>query len=334
MVVRIIHIKAIFIFVVGIILVQHSGLNCLFAEDAVSIGDDIKIIVRENSFVKLSRVFLGDVSEIQASGILKEALEKVVLGSSPKPDNIKSFDRTRISSVVHHQRYLPENITIVGPDRIYVKRLGQTISHEDIRPVIDQQLARRFKNQEYQLKNFSVRGLETYAQGKTEFRADSDEMVDENGKLSGFLDVIIDGKKEDRVSVSGSVALYERILYTAKSYKKGQSIIKGTVYHEKKNMFELRDNVIRTFEEVEGKILRSGIRKGDYLKAGLFSDPPMIQKGDIVQLISKNENLLIVTSALSKEDGFENKLIRVENLSSGKLVRGIVKGKSIVEVVY
>ena len=60
----------------------------------------------------------------------------------------------------------------------------------------------------------------------------------------------------------------------------------------------------------------------------------MVQKGDIVTLVARNENMLIVTSAISKEDGFKNELIKVENLNSGKLVRGIVKEKYKVEVVY
>ena len=34
------------------------------------------------------------------------------------------------------------------------------------------------------------------------------------------------------------------------------------------------------------------------------------------------------------EDGFENKLVKVENLNSGELVNGIIKDKSRVEVVY
>ena len=66
----------------------------------------------------------------------------------------------------------------------------------------------------------------------------------------------------------------------------------------------------------------------------MLAESPLIKKGDIIRLIVKNDNLLIVTSGLSKENGFENQLIKVENLSSGKLVRGIVKEKSKVEVVY
>jgi flagella basal body P-ring formation protein FlgA len=315
-------------------LVQHTGANSLFAADGPVGKSRIKIIINETSLVKGSHVFLGDISDIDATGFLKEALEKIDLGISPKPDKIKSFNKKKIVAVIGRQRYLPENITITSPQRIYVKRASQTISKQDIRQLTDTRLSIVLKNKDYQLTAFSVRGLEPYPQGKIKFYVDSNEIINKKGKLSFFLDVIIDGKKQDRVSVSGMVAVYENILHTARSFAKGETISSKNVFWAKKNIFEISDNYIKTFKEIDQMILKSGIRKNDYLKSSLFSEPPLVQKGDIITLISKNKNLLIVTSAICKEDGFENGLIKVENLNTGKLVRGIVRGKSKVEVVY
>ncbi len=222
----------------------------------------------------------------------------------------------------------------MSPQQIYVKRLSQTIPKEKIRQFIDAKLSLLFKHQEYQLKLLNVRGLELYPQGDTTFEFDSNKIINKNGKLICNIDVIIDGKKEDRLSISGLVELYENVLYTKRSFKKGETISIDDVDLKKKNIFELSENFIKAFHEINGKILKSGVRKGVYLKTSLLTEPPMVQKGDIVTLVARNENLLIVTSAISMEDGFENELIKVENLNSGKLVRGIVKEKSKVEVVY
>jgi flagella basal body P-ring formation protein FlgA len=330
------NIKLIFFFIVGIMAFQPVWTGCLFAaaDDEQLLNSDIRITIKETSLVKQSRVFLGDISDIQANGFLKEALEKIVVGSSPKPDQIKLFDRKKIISIVRGQRYLPENITLVSPRRIYVKRPGQVISKQDVRQFVDQYLSQIFKTRDYQLKTFNVRGLEPYPQGKLRFCPDSSDITDKHGKLSFYLDVIIDEKKEDRLSVSGGVAVYENVLHTKRSYTKGETLSRDMVYREKKNIFELGGTGIKTFEEIGQKILKSSVRKGDVLKTSFFADPPLIRKGDIITLVARNKNLEIVTSGISKEDGFENELIKVESLSSGKLVRGIVKGKSRVEVVY
>ncbi|MBU1340928.1 MAG: flagellar basal body P-ring formation chaperone FlgA [Proteobacteria bacterium] len=328
------NIRLVLLFLVALLSVQQGWMSCLMADDGQRPNGDIKIIIKETNLVKKSDVLLGDISEIQANGFLKEALENIVLGSSPKPDKVKSFDRKKIVSIIQSQRYLPDNMTITSPQRIYVKRLCQTILKQDVKKFVDTRLSQVFKQKEYQLASFNVRGLEPYPQGKTLFRMESNDMIDKKGKLSLFLDVIIDGLKEDRLSVTGEVKVYENVLHAKRSFAKGETLGKADVFLEKNNIFDLGDNFIKTFEEIDKKILTSSVRKGECLKTSLLAEPPLIHKGDIVTLVAKNDNLMIVTSGISIEDGFENGVIKVENLTSGKLVRGIVKTKSKVEVVY
>lgn len=327
-----INIKSLILLIAGIIFVQYIGVTCLFANPMPEAG--IKIIINETNLVKEGRIFLKDISKIQANGFLKEALEKIELGVSPKPDKIKSFKKNKILSIIKGQRYLPDNIMVTSPERIYVKRMSQTISRQDIRQVVEQKLSKLFQNRDYQLKTFSVKGLEIYPKGDIKFFLVINEMIRKKGKLSFFLDVIIDGKKEDRLSGSGVVAVYENVFHASESHRKGESLSKKNIHLEKKNIFELSDNVIKAFKEIDQKILKSNVKKGDVLKNRFFVDPPLVRKGEIVTLVARNENLLIVTSAISREDGFENGLIKVENISSGKLIRCIVKGKSKVEVAY
>ncbi|MCP3874234.1 MAG: flagellar basal body P-ring formation protein FlgA [Desulfobacteraceae bacterium] len=324
----------IYITILGVFIILYGALSILFAQGTPLPKQEIKIVIKETNHVNNPRIYLRDISEIHANGFLKEALEKIVLGTSPKPDKIKSFDKKKIISAIQSQRYLPENILVVSPQRIYVKRLCQKVSKQDIRKFVDRRLLTILKNKEYRLTTFNVSGLELYSQGNIQFVVNPKEIFDKNGKLSLLIDVIIDGIKEDRVSASGTIAIYENVLHSIQSIAKGEIISRGKFYLKKRNIFNLDNNYIKTVENIDGKALKTGVRKDDYLKLSLLIDPPLIRKGDIITLIAKNDNLLILTSGISKEDGFENGLIKVENINSGKLIRGIVKGKSKVEVVY
>ena len=51
-----------------------------------------------------------------------------------------------------------------------------------------------------------------------------------------------------------------------------KSLQMSAVYLEKKNVFDLGDQVIRTFGEIDGKIFKSGVRKGDVLKPNVPED--------------------------------------------------------------
>ena len=319
---------------VGLLLVQLTWQPGLLAKEALPANAGIQIFVKETSLVESSHVRLGAVSDIHARGILKEAIEKIDLGASPKPGELKSFDRKKIVSTVQAQRYLPENIQITCPQRIYVKRLSQTILKQDVQNFVDQHLSKLFKNREYQIRTFRVRGLEPYPSGKIAYRFDSSDLVGKNGKMSFFMDIMVEGEKEGRINIAGTVAVYEDVLVARHACARGETLSREDVYLSKKNIFELNDNFIRTFDQIDQKILKSSVRKDDHLNSSLLAAPPLVQKGDIVSLIARNDNLLIVTAGISKQDGFENGLIKVENLRSGKLVRGIVRGKSKVEVVY
>jgi len=257
------------LFITSFLAVYPGFLPDLFADDGRKSENSIEITLQETSLVGSSHIFLGDIADIRADEFLKETIGKIDLGASPKPDKIRSIDKRKILSAIQAERYLPKDIVINCPDRIYVKRLFRETSVQDIQDYVEKRLSDIFKNTEYKLITFNVKGLEPYPPGNTTFFSDSEAMVDKNGKLSLFVDIIIDGEKIDRVSVSG-----------------------------------------------------------------LIARPPLIQKGDIVSLFARNDTLLIVTTGVCQEDGFENDVIKVETVNSGKIIRGIVKEKSKVEVIY
>ncbi len=327
-------IKLIFFVITGLMLGNCIFISSIFADNTREDKDRIKITINETNLVKDSHVLLKDIANVQADGFLKEVLEKIEIGRSPKPGQVKLFEKKKILSVIEHQQYLSENIIFNSPQKIYVKRESQRISKSRIRQCIDQYLAKALKGRDYQLKSLDIKGLEQYSAGTVKLQIDSGKIINNHGKLSCHVRVMIDGTKEDILNISGIVAVYENIFFAKKRLVKGDIISSECVYQQKKNIYSLRDGFIKTFDEISGKIVKSSIGKNDYLKSNFLLEPPLIKKGDIIRIVVKNNNLLIVASGISMENGFENQLIKVENIGSGKLIRGIVKDKSKVEVIY
>ncbi len=54
-------------------IAQHVSLNNLFAGDDPVANTDIRIVVKKTGTVNQSRIYLGDIADIHASGFLKEA---------------------------------------------------------------------------------------------------------------------------------------------------------------------------------------------------------------------------------------------------------------------
>ena len=250
---------------------EEKGESGVGISSGISPG--ISIVLRETSDITGERVRLGDVADIRvtddAGVFVKQALDAVDLGLSPRPDRIKSIRKRKIASVIRGRPHLPKDIRVKGPDRIYVKRMGREITVEEVRAFVETRLSEMYGDQTYELRGFTVRGLEPYPPGEIKWVCDDRDLAGRNGKLSASLDLVIDGRRQGRVSVSG-----------------------------------------------------------------IISSDPLIREGDFVSLSASGDGLLIVTTGVAREDGFRNDVIRIENLSSGKVVRGKVKEKSLVEVMY
>ncbi|MCP4671168.1 MAG: flagellar basal body P-ring formation protein FlgA [Desulfobacula sp.] len=327
-------IKLIFLVVIMLIFGNCVYINPVFADNNQKGNDRVNITINETNLVKNSHVLIKDIAHVQANGFLKEVLDKIEIGRSPKPGQVKSFDKKKILSLIEHQQYLPENIIFNSPQQIYVKRESQRIAKSKVRQSVDKYLSQTLKGRDYQLKILEIRGLEQYPVGTIKLQIDSGKIINNQGKLSCHMKVFIDGTKEDLLKISGRIAVYENIFFAKKRLVKGDIISRECVYKEKKNIYNLREGIIKNFDEISGKMVKSSIEKNDYFKRNSLLEPPLIKKGDIISMVVKNDNLLIVASGISMENGFENQLIRVENIGSGKLVRAVVKGKSKVEVIY
>lgn len=326
-------------------LLVCAAVLCLSMADTVPADDGsqmpagnhspaITVTVAASSVLENEVVLLGDIARVDAPEMLKEAIDGIEISPSPKPDKIKSISRRRIVSSVNRQRFLPEDITIQSPEQVYVKRAAQLITESDVREYILSIIAKRFKDKEYKLLSLNVRGITPYPLGDVMFRMDSDEMVDPNGRISTAVYVYVDGRKEDRLNVLGKMEVYERVLCAIRPIGKGESVRPEDVVLKKKNIFDLHDTALTDLNELHRMAARILIKEGEYLISDMFEPVPLVKKGDIVRLLTRNGNLQILTTGISKEDGFADKLIRAENLSSGKPVKGIVRGKSTVEVIY
>ncbi len=303
-------------------------------KDPAAHGIGIRIVVNQASQINTDRILLGGISQIQASDFLAAAISKIDIGMAPKPGEIRALDERRILSSVRREQYLPEGIKLVFPDQIYVKRSSQSISEDTIAEFVRLRMSNIFKDKECQMVSLSVRGLKPYPLGNVEFSMDSTTLVDKNGRISGFLDVMIDGEKHDKLRLSGEVKVFETVLCVTGSFSRGQTLSRSDVVGRKKNIFELRDDYLRSFDDVDQKILTTSVKNGAYLRSSFLEASPLMKKGDIIRLLAKNANMSIVTSGKCLEDGYSNAVIKVENLSSGQLVQGVVRDKSIVEVVY
>jgi len=294
----------------------------------------IRIIVNEFSQVEGGQILLGQIAQIQAKPFIKEILETIDLGKSPKPGKIKTLAKNKVLSQLRSSQAAPEEIQLVFPDKIYVKQACQELPKESVRTQVDHLLSDYFSGREYEVKRLQIQDTGFYPIGDLEMVVPSPIDVDKNGNFNFNLEVLVSRSREDVIRVRGQVAVYEIIACAAGNLEKGNPINEKDIVLVRKDIFRLRGQAARDAQSLEGQQLKINVRKNDPILMNWLEPLPLIQKGAVVTLVAEARHMKIVTSGIAREDGFMGQVVRVENLKSGKMVRGIVRQGAMVDVIY
>ncbi len=84
--------------------------------------------------------------------------------------------------------------------------------------------------------------------------------------------------------------------------------------------------------EVEGLTLRRAAAAGTVISPGLVAIPPTIERGETVTLIAQRSGIAIRATGTALEDARTGDRVRVRNLSSDRIVEGVVRGPGEVRV--
>lgn len=307
------------------------GLPAVWADDS---SGQVRIQVRENNLVKGETILLGEVADIEADTFLTGVLKEISLGDSPKPGKVKPFEKRRILFLLQSRNLIHEGMNISCPDRVYVKRESQTIEEDQVKERVAAFLTERFGNRLLEIERIKIRGLAPCPAGEVELLVSGDNPVDRYGRLSLFIDVLVDGRRQDRIRITGTVAESKKIVCASRNLEKGETVLAQDLTLQRVNVFHVRGDVLEDPGAAAGKKLKASIRKGSPLDPSDLMDTPLVEKGDIVTLVARKENLVIRTTGVIQEDGYADEMILVENISSGKTVRGFVRNASTIEVVY
>ena len=82
-----------------------------------------------------------------------------------------------------------------------------------------------------------------------------------------------------------------------------------------------------------GQRLRRALSAGEVLTADALLTAPVIHRGDQITVIAQAGGMQIRASAIALSDGRPDDRIRAQNLSSQRVVEGVVRSAGVIEVV-
>ena len=313
-----------------------AALGACLILSGVALGAGPKITIRAVSLVDGPEISLGEIAEfLGLDAPMEDFLGSVELGNSPRPGRVKSFTKKQLLSRLRVRVPLSDDLVFTIPDRVSVKRRSQEISRARVFKAVDEYLSEVYAPNSYEVSNLKIRHPRVYPVGEVAlWLVRPKTHVDRNGRLALVLDVSVDDISMGQIRVSGRLIHWVEVLCAKRRIQKGERISSTDVYLAKRDAFSIRGRAIYDVKDLVGKVASSSLPRDGYIDDKKLRRLPLVAKGQLITLVARNNSIRIVTSGISKEDGCLNQIIRVENLRSGKLVRGRVKDASKVEVIY
>lgn len=300
---------------------------------AIAQVNTVEIKLLNKVSISSEKIYLKDIAHFQnVSEPLLSKLEQVLIGPAPLPGRsrniVKSIVRLRLV-----REKLSDKVSLVGADKVKVKRTYSTISGHFVTELLKQYVRDNFPS--------TVRKLEVdVINSPLEIILPSDEAslsfripigILSRGRVTIHLEVKSINSTKKIIPFSVNIRTFEDVLVTKRQLYRNSNI------REDDFKVELRETTNSTFNkfitsyaEVENKKLVRGVSANRILRSDMLRDPPLISRGAQLTLKIINKNLVVLTSGMAREDGQLNDWINVQPLPSGKTIKAKILNSSTV----
>ena len=306
---------------------------CLTGVAAAS--DVVELILPPEAEVAADQIVLGRISEIQGGPQdLRELVASVVLGASPRPGRTAWIHQGHVQSGLD-AKGIPSgmvHITAQGPTKIL--RSYDDLTSRKICAAVKNFIYQSAPWDRSQIKIRSVTCDQDLRlpPGNLDLRVIPPKHTDWIGAIPFRVQVYVNHRLAHSVSVPAHVEVWSNVIVSAKPLGRRQPIGPDDIKVQRMNLARIPRNAILSEDQVIGRRTTRPVAMNTILSSDRVEIPPLIRKGDVVQLVAESPSLKVVTRGMAKEKGGLGDRIRVENLSSKKSVYARIVDASTVRV--
>ncbi|WP_051555263.1 flagellar basal body P-ring formation chaperone FlgA [Legionella fairfieldensis] len=128
------------------------------------------------------------------------------------------------------------------------------------------------------------------------------------------------------------ITLQRNVLVAKHLLSKGTQITDNDLEKEKKDLSQLKSGYFTKKSDVIGQLCKHPIGEGSVLTLYDLQTAPLVHKGEQVSIQAINEMINVSMNGIALSDGALGDLIKVQNLSSKKIIEAQVSGNQLVKV--
>lgn len=153
-------------------------------------------------------------------------------------------------------------------------------------------------------------------------------------RRSAFLTVTIrcNGKSPWKIYVAGKLQYYSSIVLVKNTIPRGKTLELDDLYTERREISHMGYGFYSDPAQLVGKISRQVIFRGSVIHPQLLREPDWVRRGQTVTIIAETNGISVSMSGKAMTTGSKGKFIKVMNLSSKRIIEGIIIRPGVVRV--
>ena len=174
----------------------------------------------------------------------------------------------------------------------------------------------------------------TVPPGKVGFQVIEPRHTDWLGPIPFSVQVMVDGRTVKKVTAPATIEVWSDVAIAVKPLGRYQPIEADDIVLKKMNLARMPSNAIVCADQVLGRRANRNIAANSVLRSDQVEMPPIVKRGDVVQVVAESAILRVSAKGQAKENGAKGDRIQVMNLRSKKIIYALVVDEQTVAVEF
>ncbi len=318
-------------------------LNAALVSESAKIRDEKTIIRLPKEYVVKDKsaeyLYLGDLA-IGIEAPDRQSLQKLVkvqLMEVPEEGEKKKISQTQILLAIRADDYDFYNVDFEGGDVIDIYGPGQKVTVNQMVEAIQKNILKetKWKEEELIFRVLTAPAHDTWLPDQPY------ELVVERinkqvyGNSRYEVSFYINHIQVDKAPFIIKVARKRKVYTPIRDMRRGELITPKVIQEEVKEIDStfLDRQIANNPNEIIGNRCRLGLRRNEPIKWNSLETNYILRRGDMVQMIVRNNGLVLQTSAQAQMRGAPGDIIPVRAAGTGKIVHAKVISGGLVELV-
>ncbi len=134
------------------------------------------------------------------------------------------------------------------------------------------------------------------------------------------------------IYVTANIELFAQVLVSNKTIMRGQTLESDDIQFDTRKLSTLRTGYFTSIEPLQGMQVTRTIGVGRVINASLLRPRYLVTRGQQVTLVATMSGVDVRMKGKALANATSNKRVKVKNVSSGRIVEGLVVGEGIVKI--